>query len=154
MVFDGTVNLKNEKLDVQLVPMAPKGKTTEAVNLASQFVTIGGTLLDPVPRPAVVRTAQTIAAAIMTGGVSIPAGQVVKKAIEDTNPCQTAMQGVQMQTVDAYLGHAPVSVKQEPTPVVQEPVQPKPTKAQQFGEQFFDSLSDALSQGIETATGL
>ena len=59
-----------------------------------------------------------------------------------------------MQTVDAYLGHAPVSVKQEPAPVVQEPVQPKPTKAQQFGEQFFDSLSNALSQGIETATGL
>ena len=153
MVFDGTVNLKNEKLDVQLVPMAPKGKTTEAVNLASQFVTIGGTLLDPMPRPAVVKSAQTIATAIMTGGVSIPATQVVKKVIEDTNPCQTAMNGVKMQTVDEYLGHAPVSVKQEPAPVVQEPVQPKPTKAQQFGEQFFNSLSDALTQGIQSATG-
>ncbi len=154
MVFDGTVNLKNEKLDVQLVPMAPKGKTTEAVNLASQFVTIGGTLLDPVPRPAVVKSAQTIATAIMTGGISIPAGQVVKKAVEDTNPCQTAMRGVKMQTVDEYLGHATVSVKEETPVAVQEPVQPKPTKAQQFGEQFFDSLSDALTQGIQSATGL
>lgn len=154
MVFDGTVNLKNEKLDVQLVPMAPKGKTTEAINLASQFVTIGGTLLDPVPRPAVVRSAQTIATAIVTSGVSIPAGQVVKKVVEDTNPCQTAMQGVQLQTVDMYLGHVPVAVEPEPAPVVRESVQSKPTKAQQFGEQFFNSLSDALSQGIQSATGL
>ncbi len=156
MVFDGTINLKNEKLDVQVVPMAPKGRTTEAANLAAQFVTIGGTLLSPVPRPAVIKSAQTIATAIVTGGVSIPATQVIKKVVEDTNPCQTAMKGANMQTVDEYLGNVPVSVQEEePEPVqVQAPEQPEPTKAQQFGEQFFDSLSDALNQGIQNATGL
>lgn len=153
MVFDGTINLRNEKLDVQLIPMAPKGKTTEALNLTSQFVSIGGTLLNPVPRPSVVKTAQTIAAAVMTGGISIPTSQVVKKVTEDTNPCQTAMQGIKLQTVDEYLGHATVSVKEEKTPIII-PEQPKPTKAQQFGEQFFDSLSNALRQGIETTTGI
>ncbi len=155
IILDGTINLKNEELDIQMIPTAPKGKTTETMNLASQFVTIGGTLMNPMPRPAVVKSAQQIMAAVITNGISIPTAQVVKKVIEDPNPCRTVMKGMKLKTIDEYMGRSTTPVeKSEEASKEAVVVQPKSTKVQKFGEELLNSLSNVLMRGGQEVTEL
>lgn len=147
MIFDGTVDLKNEKLNVQLIPMAPKGKTTEVANIISQFILIKGTFLNPSIGIDTLNTMKTVATAVMTSGISIPVEQAVKKATEDDNPCETALKGARFQTINDYYGRKP-QVEVPPAPSEPEKPQSAPSKAVQFGTQLLDSLSNVLTSPI------
>lgn len=151
LVFDGSVDLKTEQLDIQMIPLAPKGKTTEVANVMSQFVKIGGTFLEPKVQVDSIRAVKTVAAAIATSGMSVPVTQVAKKVLEDTNPCQTAMRGTTLKTIDSYLGRDVQPVVRQPQ-TTQKVAAPK-TKAQLFGEDLLESLSTVLSETVETTTG-
>ena len=148
LVLDGTVNLKTEQLNVQLIPMAPKGKTSELANLMSQFVLIKGSFTKPQIQIDTLNTMKTVGAAIMTSGISVPAGQALRKMTEDTSPCETALKGTRFQTIDDYFGR----VSQVPIPVEasEEKKEPekKPNAAVDFGTQLLKSLSNVLTQPI------
>ncbi len=150
LVLDGTVNLKNEQLNVQLIPMAPKGKTSELANLMSQFVLIKGPFTKPQIQIDTLNTMKTIGAAMITGGVSIPAGQVLRKVSEDTSPCETALKGTRFQTIDDYFGRIPQNSTPSPVQISSEEKEPeeKPNAAVDFGMQLLKSLSNVLTQPI------
>lgn len=148
LVLDGTINLKNEQLNVQLIPMAPKGKTSELANLMSQFVLIKGPFTKPQIQIDTLNTMKTVGAAMMTGGISIPAGQVLRKVGEDTSPSETALQGTRFQTIDDYYGRVPATPEPVQEPQKTQEPQSTPSAAVDFGTQLLKSLSNVLTQPI------
>jgi uncharacterized protein involved in outer membrane biogenesis len=92
-VGGGVVNLATEKLDLGLRPYARKGLGASVGRMA-EVVRLGGTLAHPEPKAdtlAAVKTAATVGAAFVTGGISLLAGGLYNMATVDEHPCTTAL---------------------------------------------------------------
>ncbi|MEX2524578.1 MAG: AsmA family protein [Gammaproteobacteria bacterium] len=95
VVGGGAVNLKTEELDLGIRPYAREGIGLSAGQL-TELVRLRGTLANPETRPstlAAMKTAATVGAAVVTGGISLVAGALFTRATADPHPCQTALGG-------------------------------------------------------------
>jgi hypothetical protein len=93
IIGDGTINLRNEKIDISFKPEPRTGVGVNIGQLAS-LVKVGGTLANPgakVDAGAVLTTGVTGAAAIATGGMSVVAKGFIDRTTADQNPCETAL---------------------------------------------------------------
>lgn len=103
----GTVNLRNETLELGFRPAAARGLGVGAGNLA-RFAKVEGTLANPrvgLDMAGAASTAAVAGAAIATGGLTLLAGGLLIDSVPD-NPCQVALSGVapkEKSTVDRVL---------------------------------------------------
>ena len=107
LIGGGTVNLRNETLELGFRPEAASGLGVGAGNLA-RFAKVEGTLANPrvaLDMAGAASTAAVAGAAIATGGLTLLAGGLLIDSVPD-NPCQVALSGVapkQKSTVDKVL---------------------------------------------------
>ncbi len=95
VVIDGSVNLKNEKLDVSIHPSSA-GKIKIGVGSLVDMVRVRGTIAEPklkVDAVGVAKTAATIGAAVASGGISLLGQTMFSSIAKDSNPCETALHG-------------------------------------------------------------
>lgn len=90
IVGDGRVNLPTEALDVTISPSAREGI---GINLGSlvKFVKLGGTLQDPTPEIGalgILQSGAALTAAVSTGGLSVVAEGLAKRAINTGSACE------------------------------------------------------------------
>jgi uncharacterized protein involved in outer membrane biogenesis len=103
----GTVNLRNETLELGFRPEAASGLGVGAGNLA-RFAKVEGTLANPrfgIDMAGAASTAAVAGAAIATGGLTLLAGGLLIDNVPD-NPCQVALSGVapkKESTIDKVL---------------------------------------------------
>lgn len=93
VVSSGTVNLKNEELDLAVRPAPREGIGISAGSVA-KLMRLRGTLASPhlgVDEAGVAKTAVSIGAAVATGGLSSIGEALVDKATQDDAPCLTAL---------------------------------------------------------------
>jgi uncharacterized protein involved in outer membrane biogenesis len=93
VVGGGTVNLRTEELDLGMQPHPREGLGINASEFV-ELVRLGGTLSNPVPKPATLaamKSAATVGAAVATGGISLLAGGLFERATADEHPCKTAL---------------------------------------------------------------
>jgi len=93
IIGDGTINLKDESLDIDIKPEPKEGLGLSAGKLAS-LVKIGGTLANPSPTTdmgGALTTGASVGAAVATGGLSLLAEGLLDRATADANPCDTAL---------------------------------------------------------------
>jgi uncharacterized protein involved in outer membrane biogenesis len=112
IVAAGTINLRNETLDLALRPNVTEGLGIGAANLA-ELVRVTGTLSNPtvgIDTLGSARAALSVGGAIMTGGLSLLGEAALKKGTADPHPCQTALAG----------GTPPRATHQEAKPPQQE----------------------------------
>jgi hypothetical protein len=91
VTLDGTVNLKNEAIHLDIYPREKSGLTT-GLDLAN-LVELKGTLQDPktgINKAGVVNSAVSIGLGFLTGGVSILA-ENAKSLATKSDPCKTAL---------------------------------------------------------------
>jgi len=107
LIGGGTVNLRNETLELGFRPEAASGLGVGAGNLAS-FAKVEGTLANPrfgLDMAGAAGAAAAAGAAVATGGLSLLAGGLLIDTVPD-NPCQVALSGVapkEKSTVDKVL---------------------------------------------------
>jgi hypothetical protein len=93
IVGDGTINLKNEKIQISIKPEARTGIGINMSQLAG-LVKVGGTLAKPaakVDASAVLSAGASGAAALATGGASVLVEGLLNRATADVSPCVTAL---------------------------------------------------------------
>ena len=93
IIGSGTINLKDETLDIGIKPEAKEGLGINAGKLAS-LVKVGGTLANPTPTTDVggaLSTGASVGAAVATGGLSLLAEGLLDRATADADPCATAL---------------------------------------------------------------
>jgi len=107
LIGGGTINLRNETLELGFRPEAARGLGVGAGNLA-RFAKVEGTLANPrigLDMAGTATAAAVAGAAIATGGLTLLAGGLLIDSVPD-NPCQVALSGVapkQKSTVDRVL---------------------------------------------------
>jgi uncharacterized protein involved in outer membrane biogenesis len=95
IVAAGTINLRDETLDLALRPDVKEGLGIGAASLA-ELVRVTGTLSNPtvgIDTLGSARAALSVGSAIMTGGLSLLGEAALKKGSADPHPCQTALAG-------------------------------------------------------------
>ncbi len=93
LVSSGTVNLKNEAIDFSLRPDARQAGGIGAGELV-KLLRVRGTLAEPkfgIDELETAKSAASIGAAVMTGGLSFLAEGLAKRATSDSRPCETAL---------------------------------------------------------------
>ena len=101
VVLSGQVNLKQEQMSINIQSNQKSGLTT-GVNAAG-LVVVQGTLLNPslgVNKTGVVKQAASVGLAVVTGGISLAAQNVVSVATR-SNPCQNVLRS--WSTIDGQL---------------------------------------------------
>lgn len=109
-VAAGTINFRNEALDLAIRPHVVEGIGIGAASLAD-VVRITGTLADPgigIDTLASARAALSVGGAVATGGLSLLGEMLLGRATADRAPCQTALAGGQRPRA----GDAPASQRQ------------------------------------------
>lgn len=93
VIGSGTIDLKTEKLNINIDPQAREGVGISTGQLA-ELVSIGGTLAEPKAVPntkAALKAGLSAGAAVATGGLSILAQGLFDKSTADEDPCATAL---------------------------------------------------------------
>jgi uncharacterized protein involved in outer membrane biogenesis len=93
IIGSGTIDLRTEKLDIEIRSHARKGLNINLSEIA-QMVKVGGTLAHPSPTvdvKGVVQTGATVGAAVATLGISYGAQKILETVTEDRSPCATAL---------------------------------------------------------------
>ena len=91
ILADGHIDLNDESINITFTPSAQQGVGINVGNLV-KFVKLGGTLIEPVPEIDALGTLQSglaVGAAISTGGASILAEGLIKRAISAGSACDT-----------------------------------------------------------------
>ncbi|MBC7952021.1 MAG: AsmA family protein [Rhodospirillaceae bacterium] len=94
VVGAGTVNLRNEALDLGVTPRARDGIGLSLSSPLAGMTRIRGTLAEPslgVDELGTLRTAASAGAAVATGGLSLLGELLVDKFTADSTPCRTAL---------------------------------------------------------------
>ena len=103
VIGSGTIDLKTEKLNINIDPQAREGVGISAGQLA-ELVSLGGTLSKPKAVPntkAALKAGLATGAAVATGGLSILAQGLFDKSSVDEDPCATALGGKSTKTTVA-----------------------------------------------------
>ncbi len=123
VVSDGTVNLKNDKIDFTLNPFNGKLADTNVVQAISSMIKIAGTVEQPkiaIDDSAVIKNVVGVAAA----GPAFLGSQMMLDV--DESPCYTALKGTAYQ--DMF---------------------PAPKGAKAAGQGVYQGTSDAISDGVD-----
>ena len=94
VVGAGTVNLRDEQLDLGITPRARDGIGLSLTSPLAGMTRIRGTLAEPalsLDELGTVRTAATVGAAVATGGLSLVGEALFDRLTGDSNPCRTAL---------------------------------------------------------------
>lgn len=159
MLVDGDVNLNKETINLRFIPQKTSQRAGQVVQAISA-VSLTGPLNNP--KPGIEADVSALLKDILpkvTEAKTADKKSVLdvyrKKVVEDFSVCRVAAEGMQMKTIDLYMGRLP---KAEQTETVEEtkPVEVEPTKAQKLGKELLDSFSDVLSgknleQAVETS---
>jgi len=94
IVGDGSIDLKNETIDIGISPSSREGV---GVNVGSliKFMKLGGTLRKPTPETdalGLLQSGAAIGAAVSTGGVSILAEGLIKRISNAGSACERALE--------------------------------------------------------------
>ena len=95
LVAAGTINFRNEALDLAIRPTVKEGIGIGAVSLA-ELVKVTGTLADPsigLDTLASAKAALSVGGAVLTGGLSLLGQGLLSSATDDPSPCRTALAG-------------------------------------------------------------
>lgn len=90
----GTVNLRNEALDLGIKPRARGGVGLSLSTPLAGLVRVNGTLAKPsmgIDAVGTLKTAASIGAGVATGGLSTLSELLVDKVAADSDPCRTAL---------------------------------------------------------------
>ncbi len=90
VVADGSVNLYNEKIDLDLQPFSGRITDTNVSSVLGSLLSISGTMSNPSVGINKTQTAKAVVGIIATGGL-YNAGDMILSA--DSSPCHTALQG-------------------------------------------------------------
>ena len=90
VVADGSVNLYNEKIDLDLQPFSGRITDTNVSSVLGSLLSISGTMSNPSVGINKTQTAKAVVGIIATGGL-YNAGDMLLSA--DSSPCHTALQG-------------------------------------------------------------
>lgn len=90
VVADGSVNLYNEKIDLDLQPLSGRITDTNVSSVLGSLLSISGTMSNPSVGINKTQTAKAVVGIIATGGL-YNAGDMLLSA--DSSPCHTALQG-------------------------------------------------------------
>ncbi len=94
VIGSGTVNLRNERLDLGIKPQARGGIGLSLSTPLAGLVRVNGTLSKPsmgLDATGTLKTAASIGAGVATGGLSTLGEALVGKVVADDDPCQTAL---------------------------------------------------------------
>ncbi len=94
VVGSGTVNLRNEHLDLGIKPQARGGVGVSLSTPLAGLVRVNGTLAKPsmgIDTTGTLKTAASVGAGVATGGLSTLGGLLLDKVSGDSNPCLTAL---------------------------------------------------------------
>ena len=94
VIGSGTINLKNEQLDLGIKPHARGGVGISLSSPLAGLVKIKGTLAQPsmgLDTVGTMKTAVSLGAGVATGGLSTLGELLVDKVVADSDPCQTAL---------------------------------------------------------------
>jgi len=94
VVGSGTVNLKNERLDLGIKPQARGGVGLSLSTPLAGLVRVNGTLAKPsmgIDTAGTLKTAASVGAGVATGGLSTLGGLLLDKVAPDSDPCLTAL---------------------------------------------------------------
>ena len=94
VIGSGTVNLRNERLDLGVKPQARGGVGLSLSTPLAGLVRVNGTLAKPsmgVDAAGALKTAASVGAGVATGGLSTIGGLLVDKITADSDPCLTAL---------------------------------------------------------------
>ena len=157
LLVDGDVNLNKETINLRFIPQ----KTSQRMGQVAQAIS-AVSLTGPLnnPRPGIEADVSSLLTDVLPKIVETKASEKKsvldvyrKKAVEDFSVCRVAAEGMQMKTIDLYMGRLP---KAEQTEKVEEskPVEVEPTKVQKLGKELLDSFADILSASsvVETQT--
>ena len=106
VLASGTIDLRNETLDLSIKPRLKRGIPVDVAQFA-QLVHFGGPFRDPkmsIDAAGTVATVARIGAAIQTGGLSALGESLLSHAVGDTNACQTALHATAGSRADAARG--------------------------------------------------
>lgn len=90
IVADGSVNMYNEKINLDLQPFSGRITDTNVSSVLGSLLSISGTISNPRVGLNKTQTAKTVVGIIATGGL-YNAGDMILSA--DSSPCYTALQG-------------------------------------------------------------
>nr|WP_321467857.1 AsmA family protein [uncultured Desulfobulbus sp.] len=94
VIGSGTVNLRNERLDLGIKPHARGGVGLSLSTPLAGLVRVNGTLAKPsigLDATGSLKTAASIGAGVATGGLSTLGEALVGKVVADSDPCQAAL---------------------------------------------------------------
>ena len=95
LVGNGKIDLKTEKISLQVRAIAAKGTGVGAGDL-TKGIGVGGTLASPsaaLDATGLAATGATVGAAVATAGLSYLAQKALEKVMKDPQPCKTALAG-------------------------------------------------------------
>ncbi len=95
LIGNGKIDLKTEKISLQVRAIATKGTGVGAGDL-TKAMGVGGTLAKPsaaLDATGLATTGATVGAAVVTGGLSYLAQKALEKVMKDPTPCKTALAG-------------------------------------------------------------
>ena len=126
VVSNGTLNLKNDKLDFSIHPFNGKLADTNVAQALSSLVKVAGTVQNPkitLDNTAVIKNVVGVA----TAGPAFLGSQLVLDA--DETPCYTALSGTEYQTMF-----------------------PAPSGVKATGQNAYQSTDKAISDGVDALT--
>ena len=94
VIGSGTINLKNEQLNLGIKPHARGGVGVSLSSPLAGLVKVKGTLAQPsmgLDAAGTMKTAVSLGAGVATGGLSTLGELLVDKVVADSDPCQTAL---------------------------------------------------------------
>jgi len=94
MLGSGTVDLRSERLDLDIKPRARRGVGVSFTTPLAGLVKVGGTIAKPsvgIDTAGTLRTAASVGAGIATGGLSTIGEMLLDKVTADEDPCRTAL---------------------------------------------------------------
>ncbi len=94
VIGSGTVNLRDEALDLGIRPRARGGVGLSITTPLAGLVRVSGTLAKPsmgIDAVGTLKTAASIGAGVATGGLSTLGELLVDKVVADSDPCRTAL---------------------------------------------------------------
>jgi len=94
VIGSGTINLKNEQLNLGIKPRARGGVGVSLSSPLAGLVKVKGTLANPsmgLDAAGTMKTAVSLGAGVATGGISTLGELLVDKVVADGDPCSTAL---------------------------------------------------------------
>ena len=83
------------------------------------------------------------------GVLTEPADFLTQDALGIQNPTELALKGTNFETIDMFFGRERAPIVLANVETTQKPAEQPKTKAQLFGEELLDALTDALDENKE-----